>query len=258
MSTLRIARLGIISALQEEQAGLVEAMEGAATHFAGGRDYTTGTLWGQDAVCVLSRIGKVAAAITATLLVEKFGVTHILFTGVAGAGGSDVKVGDIIVADTLVQHDMDASPLFPPYVVPLTGTSHFAADQAMTAQLSTAAAAFLARDLATAVQERDKTGFGLHKVRLHGGLVASGDQFIHSQARIAGLIAAHPGLLAVEMEGAAVAQVCAELGVPCAVLRTISDNANEKAATDFLHFVQAVAAPYAYGIVKRFCRQIAD
>ena len=79
-------RLGIISALHEEQAGLVEAMEGPAKLIHGKREFWVGQLWEIDAVCVLSRIGKVAAAMTATTLVEKFGVTHILFTGVAGAG----------------------------------------------------------------------------------------------------------------------------------------------------------------------------
>ena len=93
MTATPIRRLGIISALREEQQGMVEAMQGAATHIHGRRDYTTGTLWGVEAVCVLSRIGKVAAAMTATLLVEKFGVSHILFTGVAGSGGNGVKVG---------------------------------------------------------------------------------------------------------------------------------------------------------------------
>lgn len=253
MNKHAIRRLGIISALQEEQTGLVEAMQGTATVIAGKRDYTTGTLWGVDSVCVLSRIGKVAAAMTATLLVEKFGVSHILFTGVAGGGNPAVKVGDIVIADCLVQHDMDASPLFPPGEVPLTGIKHFPADQAMSAQLEQAARTFMADDFAAAVLDTDKTLFGLHAVTLRRGLVASGDQFIHSQQRISQLEQDHPDLLAVEMEGAAVAQVCFEYGLPFAVLRTISDNANEHAATDFLHFVQAVAAPVAYGIVKRFC-----
>ena len=246
-------RLGIISALQEEQAGLVEAMQGAATLVHGRRDYTTGTLFGIEAVCVLSRIGKVAAAMTATLLVEKFQVTHILFTGVAGAGDLAVKVGDIVVADALVQHDMDASPLFPPFEVPLTGMRAFPADADLSSLLTSAVDQFLTQDLATTIADGEKTQFGLHAVKLHRGLVASGDQFVNSKATIARLGAEHPGLLAVEMEGAAVAQVCFELGVPFAVLRTISDNANETAATDFLHFVRSVAARYAFYIVTRFC-----
>ena len=90
-------RLGIISALHEEQQGLVEAMQGPQRRSHGMRDYTLGTLWNIDAVCVLSRLGKVAAAMTASILVEKYGVTHIVFTGVAGSGDQHVKVGDIVV-----------------------------------------------------------------------------------------------------------------------------------------------------------------
>lgn len=250
-------RLGIISALHEEQQGLVEAMQGAATASHGGRVYTLGRLWGIDAVCVLSRIGKVASAITATLLVEKFGVTHILFTGVAGAGDPGIAVGDIVVADTLVQHDMDASPLFPRFEVPLTGLSHFTTDQAMALQLLHAAHGFLEHDLHDVIDAAQRAAFRLHQPRVHRGLIASGDQFMHQRAAIASLNAALPGLVAVEMEGAAVAQVCYELGIPCAVIRTISDNANEDAATDFLSFVTAVAARYAFYIVRRYCQDAA-
>ena len=250
-------RLGIISALHEEQQGLVEAMEGAATAIHGGRVYTLGKLWKIDAVCVLSRIGKVAGAVTATLLVEKFGVTHILFTGVAGAGDPGIAVGDIVVADALVQHDMDASPLFPRFEVPLIGLSHFQSDQGMSTQLLAAAQGFLEQDLVDVLDAAERSEFKLDGPRVHHGLIASGDQFMHDRHAIRALNAALPGLAAVEMEGAAVAQVCYELGVPCAVIRTISDNANEEAATDFLSFVRTVAARYAFYIVRRYCRALA-
>jgi adenosylhomocysteine nucleosidase len=160
-----------------------------------------------------------------------------------------------VVAESLVQHDMDASPLFPRFEVPLTGLTHFQADHHLGGRLLDAAYAFLDRDFATAIEAEEKTVFGLTRPRIHRGLIASGDQFINEGARIDGLNAALPGLVAVEMEGAAVAQVCYELNVPCAVIRTISDNANENAATDFLRFVKSVAAQYAYHIVRRFCLQ---
>ena len=248
-------RLGIISALSEEQLGLVEAMRRPHKLIHGQREYWVGTLWEIDAVCVLSRIGKVAAAMTATTLVEKFGVTHILFTGVAGAGDKTVGVGDIVVAESLVQHDMDASPLFPRFEVPLTGLSHFPSDHRLGTRLVDAAYTFLEEDFETAIETAEKAAFGLAQPRIHRGLIASGDQFINEGAQIDALNAALPGLVAVEMEGAAVAQVCHELGIPCGVIRTISDNANENAATDFMRFVKSVAARYAYGIVRQFCLQ---
>jgi adenosylhomocysteine nucleosidase len=255
MNHHKIKRLGIISALHEEQEGLVQAMHGAATVNHGMRDYSVGQLWGIDAVCVLSRIGKVAASMTAAMLVEKFGVTHILFTGVAGSGDAGVRVGDIVIGESLVQHDLDASPLFPRYEVPLTGIANFASDARMSTQLAGAALGFLESDFLEVIGLEDRQVFGLGKPQVHRGLIASGDQFVTSRGHIERLNTSHPGLLAVEMEGAAVAQVCFELGVPFAVIRTISDNANEDAATDFLRFVKSVAACYAFHIVRRFCRQ---
>jgi len=250
-------RLGIISALHEEQAGLVEAMKGPATLIHGRREYFLGQLWEIDAVCVLSRIGKVAAAMTATTLVEKFGVTHILFTGVAGAGDKTIHVGDIVVAESLVQHDMDASPLFPRFEVPLTGQALFQPDAGLSLRVSIAAHAFVDEDLAGAITEAERRQFGLTQPRVHRGLIASGDQFVNDRARIEALNGALPGLVAVEMEGAAVAQVCHDLHVPFAVIRAISDNANESAAHDFMGFVKSVAAQYAFHITRRLCRDLA-
>jgi adenosylhomocysteine nucleosidase len=226
-------RLGIISALAEEQQGLIEALESPSKRFYGMREYSCGKLWEIDAVCVLSRIGKVAAAMTAATLVEKFGVTHIVFTGVAGSGDKNVKVGDIVVADSLLQHDFDASPLFPRHEIPLTGLSRFATDVALTERLAGAAGQI---------------------TRVHRGLIASGDQFIGKLSQIQALKAELPDLLAVEMEGAAVAQVCFELGIPFAVIRTISDNANDDAAVDFMHFIKTVASRYAFDVIQNFCK----
>jgi adenosylhomocysteine nucleosidase len=246
-------RLGLISALQQEQAGLIEQMHQPVTVTRGMRHYVTGDLWGMDCVCVLSRLGKVAAAATAATLIERFGVTHILFTGVAGAADSDVRVGDIVVADQLVQHDIDASPLFPRFEIPLTGQSHFSSDKKLTDLLVQAAGSFIAKDFHRMVGASDRGIFRLDRPRVHRGLIASGDEFINSRMRLGELKSALPGVLAVEMEGAAVAQVCFEFGVPFAVIRTISDGANEDAPVDFMQFIERVAARYAFGIVKRFC-----
>lgn len=221
------------------------------------RDYTLGTLWNIDAVCVLSRLGKVAAAITASILVEKYGVTHIVFTGVAGSGDHHVKVGDIVVAEALLQHDMDARPLFPRFEVPLTGLQRFATDLELSTQLASAAEDFLRDDVSSVLKAADIAAFGLQHAQVHRGLIASGDQFISSAAHINQLKADIPDLLAVEMEGAAVAQVCFELGVPFTVMRTISDNANEEAAVDFMRFVQTVASPYALTVIQQLCQRLA-
>ena len=221
------------------------------------RDFTLGTLWNIDAVCVLSRLGKVAAAMTASILVEKYGVTHIVFTGVAGSGDKRVKVGDIVVAEALLQHDMDARPLFPRFEVPLTGLQRFATDRELSTQLAGAAADFLRDDVSSVLKPAEVVEFGLQHAQVHRGMIASGDQFISSAAQVRQLKADLPDLLALEMEGAAVAQVCFELGVPFTVMRTISDNANEEAAVDFMRFVQTVASPYAFAVIQQLCRRLA-
>ncbi|OWW21584.1 5'-methylthioadenosine/adenosylhomocysteine nucleosidase [Noviherbaspirillum denitrificans] len=249
----QITRLGLVSALREEQSGLIEAMQDTQTVTRGMRDYVTGKLWGIDTVCVLSRIGKVAAAATVATLIERFNVSHIVFTGVAGAVESDVQVGDIVVADSLAQYDMDATPLFPRYEVPLLGQSHFGSDKHLTDRLTEAANQFLSGDLENAIPSQDRDTFRLASPRVFRGLIASGDEFIDSQARQLALKEAFPSLLAVEMEGAAVAQVCFEFGVPFSVIRTISDGANEASAHDFMQFIDSVASRYAFGIVKRMC-----
>ncbi|RJF99853.1 5'-methylthioadenosine/adenosylhomocysteine nucleosidase [Noviherbaspirillum saxi] len=246
-------RLGVISALHQEQAGLIEAMQDKTTLMRGMREYTSGRLWDIDAICVLSRVGKVAAAATAATLIERFGVTHIVFTGVAGATDSLVRVGDIVVADALVQHDMNAAPLFPRFEVPLLGQSKFASDLGLTDRLVDVAQAFVRHDLKTMIDDADRAQFQLAQPRVHRGLMASGDEFIHSHHRRNALQTEFPDLLAVEMEGAAVAQVCFEFGVPFAVVRTISDGANEGAPQDFMQFIERVAARYAYGVVRRLC-----
>lgn len=246
-------RLGIISALHEEQAGLIAQMRDANAVTRGKRDYVQGNLWGVDCICVLSRLGKVASSATAATLIERFDVSHLLFTGVAGSADTKVRVGDIVIASELVQHDMDTRPLFPRFEIPLTGLSRFPGDTKMNGYLLEAATHFLQQDLLKEISEENRLNFSLQQPRLHQGLIASGDEFIADVARLRELKTDFPDLLAVEMEGAAVAQVCHEFGVPFSVIRTISDNANEDSAVDFLSFIRHVASVYAFHTMRRLC-----
>jgi adenosylhomocysteine nucleosidase len=246
-------RLGIISALHQEQAGLIDSMHPAKTTNRGMRNYVSGNLWGIDSVCVLSRIGKVAAAATVATLIERFKVTHIVFTGVAGSADPQVRVGDIVIAESLLQHDLDASPLFPRFEVPLLGLANFASDRYLSNLMANAASQFLEKDFIREINDTDRATFQLDQPRIHRGLVASGDEFIDSQEKMIKLKRIVPDLLAVEMEGAAVAQVCFEFGIPFAVVRTISDRADENSPFDFMHFIEKVAARYAFGLINRLC-----
>lgn len=169
----------ILSALKEEQQGLLELLQNPERVTRAGRDFWCGQLHGQPVVLALSRVGKVAAATTATTLIEHFGTGRIVFTGVAGGIGPGIDVGDVVIASSFVQHDMDASPLFPRYEVPLYGRSVFGCDAAFNALLNTAAnsiSASGAGGVGSAVPQSFK---------LHHGLIASGDRFVCGVAETA-------------------------------------------------------------------------
>jgi adenosylhomocysteine nucleosidase len=239
--------LGILSALAPEQEGLVALLHEAVCVRHAGREFWCGRLHGKSVVVALSRIGKVAAATTAAAMVERFGAACIVFTGVAGGIGDGVRVGDVVVGSHYLQHDMDASPLFPRYEVPLTGTSVFLADGALVKQLVRACSAGLGASLV-----------GGASPSVHQGLIVSGDRFVNGAGEVTALISTlqlhgHTAL-AVEMEGAAVAQTCADYGIPFAAVRTISDRADDTAHVDFPQFVDTVASVYARNIIGAWLR----
>ena len=125
--------IAIISAMHEELSAVLALMPDERKRVVAGREFWVGHLHGHEVVAVLSRIGKVAAAITATLAIERFGATRIVFTGVAGGLAPGVNVGDIVVADSFIQHDLDASPIFPRYELPLYGVSRLPTDAVLRA-----------------------------------------------------------------------------------------------------------------------------
>lgn len=245
--------LAILSALAEEQQGIFEQLDKAQRVQHAGREFGLGVWHGQLVVLALSRIGKVAAATTATALIEKFQVSRIVFTGVAGGVGEGVQVGDVVVAGDFIQHDMNAAPLFPTFEIPLYGQARFACDPALTAILLEATAAGIS--CASGLFSLNAS-----KPRVHHGLVASGDRFVSAASEVQVLQAAlrsqgHEAL-AVEMEGAAVAQVCYDYGIPFAAVRTISDRADDSAHVDFSAFVRTVASRYAQAILKEFVQRL--
>ncbi|QCB47978.1 5'-methylthioadenosine/adenosylhomocysteine nucleosidase [Hydrogenophaga sp. PAMC20947] len=244
-----MTRIALVAALHEELASVLGLMPDEHKETFGGRDFWVGHLHGQDVVAVLSGIGKVAAATTATLLIQQFGVSRIVFTGVAGGLGPGVNVGDVVVAQALLQHDYDVSPIFPRYVIPGHGLSEFPTDQALSGQLAQASASVLA-DLSQHVDVSSITAFALQQPRLHRGLIISGDRFVCTTSESDALMQALPEALAVEMEGAAFAQVCKDFNVPLAVVRTISDRADDEAHVDFPRFLKEVASKYSGAIIE--------
>ena len=257
-------RIAIVSAMHQELEALLRAMPDEAPRVLAGREFWIGHLDGHEVVAVLSGVGKVAAATTATLLAGELGVERAIFTGTAGGLHARARVGDVVVAEALLQHDMDASPLFPRHEVPFYGTDRFATDTAMSAALADAARAVLAAALGRGAGDAGDgldaallARFGVAAPEVHSGLVASGDRFVATAAESDALRARLPDALAVEMEGAALAQVCFDFGLPFAVVRTVSDRADDSAHVDFLRFVEAVASRYTVEIVRRFLRDFA-
>lgn len=245
-----MTRLAIVSAMRDELAALLPLVEGVQVQTRAGRRFHVGQLDGHPVVLVLCGIGKVAAATTTTVLLDGYGIDALLFTGVAGGLGPGVNVGDIVVAADLLQHDLDVSPLFPRWEVPLTGRSRFAADDRLRSALVGAA------DEVLACPHPALAAFGIGQASRHQGLVISGDRFVSTTAESDALRTALPDALAVEMEGAAMAQVCHDFGRPFAVLRTVSDRADDSAHVDFNRFVAEVAAEFSRDIVRSTLRRL--
>ena len=246
--------LAIVAALHEELAAVLDLLPDERKTVVAGREFWVGHLHGHEVVAVLSRIGKVAAATTATLLIERFQASRIVFTGVAGGLGEGVRVGDVVVARQFAQHDMDASPLFPRHEVPLYGLTRFATDAALSDELALAAAAMLA-DAPRTLGEDTVREFNLHSPALHQGLVLSGDRFVATATESDALRRDWPDALAVEKEGAAIAQVCFDAGVPFAAVRTVSDRADDAAHVDFVRFIRAVASRYSAALIDAWLRR---
>lgn len=247
--------IGIVSAMHEELAAAIQHLPEQQARMHAGREFRLGRWHGQPVVLVLARVGKVAAATTATALIEQFGVEQIVFTGTAGGLADGVAVGDLVLAEGLVQHDMDASPLFPRHEVPLYGRSRFDTDPALSRSLADAARSVLARPEDTLGADVVQA-FGLQQANLHAGLVLSGDRFVATVAESDALRQRLPEALAVEMEGAAVAQVCHDYGLPFAALRTVSDRADDSAHVDFARFISEVASRYSAAVLDIWLRNL--
>jgi len=238
-----MSRTAIVGAMQEELAALIACMSDVTPTERAGRQFWFGHLEGREVVLGLSRIGKVAAATTAAVLLSEFPIERVVFTGTAGGLAGGVRVGDMVVAQSLLQHDMDASPLFPRHEVPLYGQDRFATDPLMAAALGEAALAALA-----------ELGEGASSV--HHGLIVSGDRFVSTAQENEQLRARLPEALAVEMEGAALAQVCFDFKVPFGVVRTVSDRADDAAHVDFNRFVVEVASRHTLALTRHYLRSL--
>ena len=210
--------VGIIGAMDQEVEGLIAAMQDKMVHRKAGMEFYRGTLFGKDAVVVKGGVGKVSAALCTQILIDCFYVTIVINTGAAGSLSPNVKIGDMVIATELVQHDMDSVDFgFPLGQIPFLDTFAFEADKKM-------------------VSLAGETAFECFPdLRVHKGRVCTGDEFVAKKERKEWIVSTFGGLCT-EMEGGAVAQTAYLNGIPFIVLRAISDEADDSATVDFPTF----------------------
>ncbi|WP_413511070.1 5'-methylthioadenosine/adenosylhomocysteine nucleosidase [Myroides odoratus] len=244
--------IGIMGAIPQEVEGILGVLQNKTAHSIGNRTYYQGFLGQQKVVLVYSRIGKVAASATASALLLHFRVSEIIFIGVAGGIAPHIEVGDVVVAKDLIQYDMDVSPLRPKYEIPLLNKTYFETNELRSNQVLRQIENFLSPQvLTTKIAADELRKFAIQQPKVYLGTIASGDQFFSTDQQKENLQQALPEVLCVEMEGAAVAQVCYEYNIPCSVIRTISDKANQEASFSFEFFVQKISQVYGQEIIEK-------
>ena len=217
-------KLGIIGAMRIEVETLKEKMQGKQIIECAGMSFCQGVLEGVDAVVVVCGVGKVNAALCVQVLCDRFGVTHIVNTGVAGSLCAQLDIGDLVISTDAMYHDFDCSVINPNYSVgqvPGLSERAFPADETL-------------REYAFSAAQEVNPG------HVSCGRVASGDQFVSSKSQKEKIIR-DTGALCTEMEGAAIAHASRRNGIPFVVIRAISDKADDSAQMDYPSF-EAIAA----------------
>jgi adenosylhomocysteine/aminodeoxyfutalosine nucleosidase len=214
--------IGIIGAMKDEITPLLEYYKDYEIITLGKLTFYKVKLQSENKILYItqSKIGKVSAAIAGTTLITKYNCETILFTGVAGANHIDLEIGDLVIGTKLVHHDVDITAFgHPKGHIPEIGI-----EIETSPELNQ-----IAEKIIREKQFNFKTG-----------TIATGDQFVHDK-KIKQEITENFNAIAIEMEGVSVAQTCAQLEIPCFILRAISDNANGDAPENFVEFVKESA-----------------
>jgi adenosylhomocysteine nucleosidase len=228
--------LGFICALDVEVEGIRKNMTNRIDETIAKITYSSGEIAGEKVVCCECGMGKVNAAMSTQIMIDRYHPDAIVNSGIAGSLSADIRIGDLVISDDCVQHDMDGREMGDPLgqIQFNDGVQiFFPADKATTDRLAAACA-------------------GLEDTAVFRGRIASGDVFIASHDRREA-VAATFGALACEMEGAAVGHVCYRNGVPFAILRCISDDYSENEFVDYMRF-RNIAGEKAVTAILRFIR----
>jgi adenosylhomocysteine nucleosidase len=236
--------LGLICAIPDEIAHFGASFQETGSRTLAGLAFREGMLEGRPAVLVESGIGKVNAAIVATLLCQIFDCNALLFSGVAGGLDPALGIGDVVVATRLVQHDYGALIAgrirpYQPGVPPLPGLDETHGYR-LDADLEVRVRRVLDGVVLPAFDAR-ATGAEPRVPQLHFGTILTGDTFLNCEETRDRLHRDFGGALAIEMEGASVAQVAERYGVPSVVVRSLSDLAGAESHVDFPSFASAAA-----------------
>lgn len=230
--------LGIIGAMDEEVAKIKEQMQQKEITTVAGMDFCCGTISSKEVVVVRSGIGKVNAAICSQILADRYHVTAIINTGIAGSLRNEINIGDIVLSTDALQHDMDASGFgYAVGQIPRMDVFSFPSDKNL---------------IETAKRCCEKY---LPEIGVHTGRVVSGDQFISDKQKKTWLIDTFGGYCT-EMEGAAIAQAAYLNGIPCLIIRAISDKADDSANMDYETF-EADAIRHSVKLLSAMIEEIA-
>ncbi|HIY58051.1 MAG TPA: 5'-methylthioadenosine/adenosylhomocysteine nucleosidase [Candidatus Tetragenococcus pullicola] len=211
-------KIGIIGAMPQEIKILTETLQQLTTWEKAGALFYSGVLGEHQVIVVESGIGKVLAALTASLLIQEYAVDCLINTGSAGGIGENLAVGDVVISEKLAYHDVDATGFGYEYgQVPGGMPLYYEADANLIYAFEKAA---------------EQTGQTVKK-----GLIVTGDSFIDAPQKIKTILTQFPKALACEMEGAAIAQTAYQFKVPFLVIRAMSDNANHEATESFDDFI---------------------
>ena len=230
--------IGIICAMDVELEKILTMMENEQGDIISGIVFHKGTIGGKEVVCAVCGVGKVFAAMCTQTMILKYSPDCIINVGVAGALDKHLQITDIVVADDLVQHDMDVTALGVPRGM-ILGTDYIA----FPTEKSVSDRLFKAVD----ALNKDRAQKGEKTLGISRGRIASGDQFIATKEQKEDITDVF-GAAACEMEGASIAQVCTLNQVPFVIIRAISDNADGSADVVYSEF-EAKAAEQSASIV---------
>jgi len=222
-------KLAIMGAMEEEITPLLSYFTNIKKISYASNSYYEAKYNDIDIVVAYSKIGKVFSTLTASTMIQKFGCDTLLFSGVAGGINPSLKIGDLIVANKLSQHDLDITAFGHPYGYVPGGEVYVNTDKKL-------------KNIALEVAKQNN-------IKIIEGIIATGDQFIANEKR-KDFIKNTFNADALEMEGASVAVVCNALNVPCLILRAISDTADMDAGFNFDEFLENSAKNSAEFLVK--------